>query len=362
MRILILFSSSELGGAERSLSRMALASTKVDYQLATIRGEGPWCDWIRQQGMQPLIFGTNGLGMLGAMVRIFRYLRLSQIDVIYVCGVRASFWLRLSRWFLPHIIMIHGVRWNPNSNSRLDYFFRFVERKTGFLVDGWITNSNAARTSLIKRCGISSDRIHVIYNGIDAIPKYSHDIDFRPLEILTVANLSPRKGHREYLQVIKAVISRVPKARFVFIGRDDMNGAVQQAIKDAGLDSYISFEGFQADIAPWLKRARLLVLPSLWNEGCPTCILEAMAHGLPVVSFAIDGIPELIDQNEDGILIHPGDYLEMENTIVKLLTEPALLTKLGKAGNAKVANRFGIEHASNEHAKVIKVLLEKDRR
>jgi glycosyltransferase involved in cell wall biosynthesis len=362
MRILILFSSSDLGGAERSLSRMALASTTVEYQLATIEGEGPWSDWVRQQGGQPLIFGANNLGMLGAMIRIFLYLRFSRVDVVYVCGVRASFWLRLSRWLLPPITMIHGVRWNPNSDSRLDRFFRLIERTTGFLVDGWITNSNAARTSLIQHCGILSDRIYVIYNGIDAIPKYHHDIDLRPLEVLTVANLSPRKGHREYLSAIQAVILRVPNARFVFIGRDDMSGAVQQAIDDAGLASYVSYEGFQADITPWLKRARILVLPSLRNEGCPTSILEAMAYGVPVISFAIDGIPELIDQNEDGILIRPGDYVSMGNAIVKLLAEPELLTTLGKAGNAKVADRFGIEHTSSEHAKVIKDLLEKNRR
>ena len=50
MRILMVFSSSELGGAERSLTRMALASPNSVYQLATLDGEGPWCDWVRSQG------------------------------------------------------------------------------------------------------------------------------------------------------------------------------------------------------------------------------------------------------------------------------------------------------------------------
>ena len=59
--VLILFSSSELGGAERSLSRMALASSEVRYRLSSIQGEGPWSDWILSLGEDPILFGRNSL-------------------------------------------------------------------------------------------------------------------------------------------------------------------------------------------------------------------------------------------------------------------------------------------------------------
>ena len=57
--VLMVFSSSELGGAERSLTRMALTSSSIDYRLATLDGEGPWCDWVRTQGSQPIVFGIT---------------------------------------------------------------------------------------------------------------------------------------------------------------------------------------------------------------------------------------------------------------------------------------------------------------
>ena len=67
MRILLVFSSSELGGAERSLTRMALSSSPCIYQLATLDGEGPWCDWVRSQGQKPLVFGARNQVLHGSL-------------------------------------------------------------------------------------------------------------------------------------------------------------------------------------------------------------------------------------------------------------------------------------------------------
>ena len=65
--VLLVFSSSELGGAERSLTRMALVSSPNVYQLATLDGEGPWCDWVRSQGLQPLVFGVRRGALHGTL-------------------------------------------------------------------------------------------------------------------------------------------------------------------------------------------------------------------------------------------------------------------------------------------------------
>ncbi|WP_175404483.1 glycosyltransferase family 4 protein [Endozoicomonas atrinae] len=305
--------------------------------------------------MQPIVFGKGGShgsgGMFGAMVRMLRYLRSSPVDVVYVCGVRASLWVRLLRLLVPTTKVIHGVRWNPDSNSHLDRFFRLVERSTGLLVNAWITNSEAAKRTLVEHCGIKTDHIHVIYNGLDALPEELPKFDSRPLEVLTVANLNPRKGHREFLQVIHKVLQRVPDARFIFIGRDDMNGTVQEAINIAGLQDSVCYQGFQSDVTPWLKRARLFVLPSLWGEGCPTSILEAFSFGVPVIAHAIDGVPELVEDGRDGYLLSVGDEALIDR-IVELLINPELAEKMGQLGRAKVAERFVLASCVNRHEAV----------
>lgn len=354
-RVLLVFSSSELGGAERSLSRMALAAQGTDYQLASLQGEGPWCDWVRSLGHQPMLLG--GAGFVTAIFRLVLQARRGRYDIVYVCGARAALLLRLLRFMLPGIKLVHGVRWNPDSDSRLDRYFRPAERATRLLMDGWITNSAVAKKTLVGRCGIAREKITVIHNGLDAVPASVSPLVARPMEVLTVANLNPRKGHREYLQVMRDVLASCPGTRFVLVGRDDMNGAIQQAAAQAGLSEQVHFAGFAADVTPWYERARVFVLPSLWNEGCPTAILEAMAHAVPCVAYAIDGIPELVKSGEHGMLPAPDDQAGMTAAIIALLRDPEHAARLGRQGRERVARDFALERTASLHDAAFQRLL-----
>lgn len=348
-----------MGGAERSLSRMCFASTNVEFELATLKAEGPWCTWVRAQGKSPIVLGkkgSHGGGIFWSFVSLFRYLRQHPVDIVYVCGVRAALWLRLLRFFIPGTKIVHGVRWNPDSNSRLDLIFRIVERMSSRFNDAWITNSEVAKVTLANRCGVPLNRIHVIYNGIDALPSIERSHLCRSMEVLTVANLSPRKGHREFLAVIKSVVQMVPESRFVFVGRDDMHGSVQQAIIDEGLAGSVDYAGFQADVSPWFRRARLFVLPSVWGEGCPTSILEAFSFGMPVIAHSIDGVPELVRHGEDGYLVQVGDP-DLAIKIVELLHNPERAMLMGDAGRKKVAAHFLLQACIDQHEAVFKGLV-----
>lgn len=356
MRVLLLFSSSELGGAERSLTRMALVPTKIDYRLATLDGEGAWCDWVRGMGGEPVVFGcrrvANEHGKFNwrALVALVSYVRREQIDGIYVCGIRAAFVLRWLKIFMPGVRLIQGVRWNPDSDSRLDQGFRFAERWFHGLMDGYITNSKIAADTLALRCKVPALRVQVIYNGLAELPTEIPSLAERPLEVLTVANLNSRKGHCEYLKAVQLVLAAVPDAKFVFVGRDDMNGEVQRAVEEAGLAHAVRCEGFRADVSAYFRRARVCVLPSLWGEGCPTSLLESFAWGVPTVAYGIDGVPELIDSGVDGFVVDSGDYEELANCIVSLLTNVELAERYGTTGRKKVVEKFSVNYCADAHA------------
>ncbi|RMH34349.1 MAG: glycosyltransferase family 1 protein [Nitrospirae bacterium] len=363
MRILVIFSSSELGGAERSLTRMARESSEVvQYDLATLDGEGPWTEWVRELGIQPLVLGERSQGLghgrfgVHALCRLVSLVRRNRYSAVYVIGLRASIALRFLKPWLAGAKLVHGIRWNPDSDSRLDRFFRLTERLTHRLVDAWITNSTVAKQTLVSRCGISAERIFVIYNGLASLPADVPPLTERPMEVLTVANLNRRKGHREYLQVVREVLKTVPEAKFVFVGRDDMNGEIQSAIEDAGLYGHVYYEGFQANVSSWFSRARLMVLPSLWGEGCPTSVLEAFSYGVPVVAYSIDGIPELIDNGVDGVAVSPNKWEELASIIVHVLQDPVRAENMGMAGREKVASRFTLARCADEHAQTFQQL------
>ena len=358
MRVLIVFSSSGLGGAERSLTRMAIAdrdNPEIEYRLATLDGKGPWSEWAEGMGVGPLVFGEREedarharYGMR-ALVSLIRFVRSDGIDIVYAIGLRASFLLRLCKRSLRGARLVHGVRWNPGSRSRLDRAFRFVERKLDGSIDLYIVNSGAAQETLAEKCGIDRERIRVIHNGINELPRDLAPLRLRPPHVVTVANMAPRKGHLEYLEVVAQVVRKVPEAQFYFVGRDDMNGRVQNAIAARGISENIHCVGMQRDIGPYLRRARVFALPSLWNEGCPTSILEAMAFQVPVVAHAIDGIPELIEDGVSGILVPLNDRERMEAGILRLLDGCGYAESMGTEGRKRVEAEFRMERCAARH-------------
>jgi glycosyltransferase involved in cell wall biosynthesis len=338
---------------------MTFLQEGVNYKLGTLSGEGPWCDWVRSNGYEPLIFGRKcsekGL-MFAAFWRLICYLIQYPVDVIYVCGARASFILRLLKIFFPEKKLVVGVRWNPNTESQLDRFFRLMERFSHPLVDAWITNSKIAKTTLVSLCQINPKRVSVVYNGLNTIPSDPIALEERTMEVLTVANLNPRKGHLEYLATVKDVVKVIPNVKFVFVGRDDMGGKIQTAIKESALSDHVSYVGFQRDISKWLRRARLMVLPSLWGEGCPTSIMEGFSYGLPIVAYAIDGIPELINNNLDGRLITPGLSHKLTDAILDILQNPANGEEMGNAGREKVLKTFSLVQCAKRHVQILKCI------
>lgn len=359
--VLLVFSSSELGGAERSLSRMVMAAPRGIYQLATLDGEGLWCDWVRSQGFQPIVFGKrngaqHGRLKLSALINLINYVRREDIKTIYICGLRASFCLRLLKSLMPGIQLVHGIRTNPASNSHFDKFFRFIERWFNAQVDLYITNSKIAATTLIERCGVSADKVKVIYNGLAREQANLIPIANRPLHVLTVANLIPYKGHLEYLSVIKEVHKIVPNAHFIFIGRDEMNGKVQQAISAASMSGYVSYEGFQTNVSRYYENSRVIVGTSSKLEGAPTTILEAMSYGIPTVAYNIDGLPELVRHGQDGLLVPRADKKQMAFSIIKLLTETKLANKMSTSCLARYKAKFQIDTCVTKHQEALKFI------
>ena len=196
---------------------------------------------------------------------------------------------------------------------------------------------------------INAKKINVIYNGIEKIPDSIIEIKNRPNEILTVANLNPRKGYLEYLSVIQQIVKVLPDIKFVFVGRDDMNGDVQKRIIELGLNKNISYVGFQLDVSYWFSRAKLFVLPSLWGEGCPTSILESFSWGAPVIAYRIDGVPELVTDNQDGFLVPEFQKEIMAKKIIQLLENNELLAMFSKNARNKVKEKFILQYCTNLH-------------
>ncbi len=96
-------------------------------------------------------------------------------------------------------------------------------------------------------------------------------------------------------------------------------------------------------MASFYQGARFLVVPSMWFEGCPLVVSEAMSHGLPVIASRIGGLPEFVEDGVTGLLFEPGNAAELADKIHMLWENPDLCRRLGEAGRKKANREYGAE-------------------
>jgi glycosyltransferase involved in cell wall biosynthesis len=355
-KVLVLFSASGLGGAERSLSRMALCSNRSDitYKLGTLGGTGAWADWIENLGERPLV--SNVLAgrfvRIGALFPLIKAVRSFTPDILYVVGVRAATLVRLLAPFLGRVKVVHGIRTTFKQGTALSRNFLFAELLLKGLTDAYIANSAAGARSLMALVRVARHKVHVIQNGIAIPPEVLEFRGSRPKTIVIVANIHPVKGHREFMDVIELVHIRHPDAKFQFVGRDDMAGEIDRIAVSRGFRSAVEFAGFQLNVWKWLLLAQVFVLPSRDFEGSPTAILEALGAGLPVVAFSVGGIPKLVRDGIDGYVVEHLDTKAMANAIVSLLDDPSHASRMGFQGRVRVLSEFSLEASANSHAQL----------
>jgi glycosyltransferase involved in cell wall biosynthesis len=343
---------------------MALHKSRspVEYILATLGGKGAWSEWMEGLNQRPEVLSILGGGSFIPIVKILRAIRKIRTiapNIIYVVGIRAAVLIRILKPFLGPVKIVHGIRTTFRPGTSLTRKFLFAERLLRSFTDAYVANSIAGASSVISLFGVSPKKVHVIPNGVEVPEEVVQFSGTRSKVVVIVANLHPLKGHREFIDVVGLVHAKQPDTKFRFVGRDDMNGEVERDAMARGLRAVIEFSGFQENIWPFLTSAQVFALPSRETEGAPTSILEAFGAGLPVVAFAIGGVPNLIHNGIDGRIVEQFDSSAMARAIVELLNDVTLATKMGKSGQRKVLSTYSIDATATRHADLWQELTDK---
>jgi glycosyltransferase involved in cell wall biosynthesis len=162
--------------------------------------------------------------------------------------------------------------------------------------------------------------------------------------ILTVGRLVAVKAHGVLVEAFAALVAAGVDARLTLVGDGPRSDALEARVRDRGLSDRVTFAGRvgQDEIGAFYKAADVFCLPS-FAEGVPVVLMEAMASGLPVVSTAVNGIPELVEDGVSGLLVVPGRSDLLAAALRKLADDPALRAELGEAGRARVAESFEVD-------------------
>ena len=230
---------------------------------------------------------------------------------------------------------------------------------------GVVTINNISRERLAG-CGIAPEKIHLIPYGVDVPPSYPDNrrtsIDEnRPVRCLAVGRLVPKKAPLELLESFRLARKVFPRLQLDIVGDGPLREAVSSYIEEHGLGAHVALHGRKPNeyVRELFSSVDIFLQHSITDprtgdeEGLPVAILEAMAHGLPVVSTRHAGIPDEVVDNVNGYLVEENDVQTMADRIVKISAEHELRAKMGEAGWRRAAEKFSWKGERRELLKVL---------
>jgi glycosyltransferase involved in cell wall biosynthesis len=216
-----------------------------------------------------------------------------------------------------------------------------------------ITITNFTKKNLSKNYTISSELIKTIYQGTNIDKFSSTEVTRNKAEskygykntekkaIGIVGMFEIRKGHIVLLEALKELKDKnILDLDVFFIGEGPTRLILQEKIKELKLENNVKIFPFTDEPQYFYDRIDALILPSLYKEGLPNVILEAMAMGKPCIASHLAGTAEVVKNEKTGYLVEPGNSTELASAIKKLLQSEAKLKKMGQNARKFVSNHF----------------------
>lgn len=203
--------------------------------------------------------------------------------------------------------------------------------------------SHYCRSQLWRLVPVSMwKKFHIVHCGIDQeFYKPASRPENAVPEILCVGRLTSAKGQHILLEAAHHLKRNGHSFHLTLVGDGEDRRSLEYQIKKLHLEEEVSLTGAlgQDRVLDYYHKADVFVLPS-FAEGVPVVLMEAMALQIPVISTRITGIPELIEDGQNGLLVTPGNSVELAESIVRILENKALAKRLGKEARKSVLDEF----------------------
>jgi len=180
-----------------------------------------------------------------------------------------------------------------------------------------------------------------------------------PCQIVCVGRLVSTKGQHILIMAVERLIRAGRRIQLRFVGDGPHRRELEEMVRDRGLSGNILFQGAvnQDRIQTYYDEADIFALAS-FAEGIPVVLMEAMAMEIPCVASSINGIPELIQDGVEGLLVPPSDIEGLARALARLMDDPALRESLGKAGRQRVLASYELSKSADHLADVFRRRLE----
>lgn len=365
MRLFHMIDSLRIGGSEGQLIELARrqAESGIELEIGCLQLKGqieglPDClrHTIREFPVSGSIVGPAGVK---SILRLARYLRSGGFDVVHthdlyanLIGVPAAFLARV-----PGIVSsrrdLASWWWYTRRN-------RWILRKIQSMSDVVLANSEGVRRFLVEQDGFRPGHVAVVRNGVEMA---RFDVRASRAELFPgvaegtfvvamVANMHTNtKGHLVLIEAIRQLSAEEPNLVIVLAGDGEMRRDFESKVSGYGLDKYFRFLGARGDIPQILAASNAGLLAS-HAEGLPNSLLEYMAAGKLAIGTAVGGIPEVIQDRLNGLLVKPDSPDDLAAAIRFALQKPDLVSRMAANGQELMRNQYTFEVLLQETSKL----------
>ena len=342
MRLLHLIQDLGIGGTERLLEDLLplLMDSGHEVGCCCISNEGPIAKSLRGKGVEVSTLGLHSYWNPIQVASMFRFIRRIQPDLVHSHGSFANVFSGLAAIlpFFPPLILHNHTLWTPDHPRRQLILERWVAARS----DRVLCVSKATAQSFIEAGIATAGKVEVVYNGID-LQRFPFNGKQGGNRIISVGSLAPHKGHDVLVRAMQEIRRDIPDATLTLVGDGTERTKLECLVDELGIREATQFVGEVNHVQKYLQDSSLFVLPSIKREGLGIALLEAMATGLAAVATDCGGIGEVVEHGVSGLLVSPGDPIELSEAVVRLLTEVELAYRMAVNGRKKVEEQFSLE-------------------
>jgi glycosyltransferase involved in cell wall biosynthesis len=184
----------------------------------------------------------------------------------------------------------------------------------------------------------------------------TNGIELDAVVIVHIGRFAEVKNHALLVNAFAKLHCQEP-LYLLLVGGGELEGVVRQQVQQLGLESRVRFMGVRADVPAILNASDIFTLSSKW-EGNPMSVQEAMAAGLPVVSTAVGGVPELVQHGTTGLLVSPEDVEAFASALQTLIDQPRQRRQMGEQARVHACRQFDIRHTVQQYEALYEQLLQ----
>lgn len=344
MRILHTESSVGWGGQENRTLNEMIAMRERGHTMAVVsRPGGRILERAREAGFETFSLDMRGAIDLPNLFRLRCLIKNYRADIVNTHSGRDTQLAGMAARSLgqkrPKIVRTRHLA--LPITSKFTY---------SVLPDHVVTVSDFVRRYL-QEAGVPVDRITAIPTGVEMgryvnapVGTLREEIGLPSNSVLvgTVAILRKKKGHTEILEAALKVLAHFPETHFVFAGDGPQADNLRSRIGELGLGGRVHMLGLRRDVVNILKSLDLFVLPT-YQEALGTAFIEAGASGVPVISCRVDGVPEVVEEGVNGLLVPAQNVEELATAMLELIGNPLRRKAMGEAGVGLMSKRFSRE-------------------